>query len=125
MKKSALMLIVMLVLTGCGAPLSPANQPLSTFNKDTAYSIRENENGFTITVTYSRYRATPQPKAVAAVCKSQLKAKALEFAYKEIEPINEQQIKVTLSRRPLSGILSCEASANVLWRFPGKKTAGD
>jgi hypothetical protein len=109
----------MVILAGCATPVSHTNTPLSTYDKDTEYSIEPNENGFSITVYYSRYQFIPESDAVATACKSQLTAIAWEYAEskgKEIDPINEQRIRISMGRNGLSGITSCQAGAVAKWK---------
>lgn len=103
---------------GCATPVSHTNQPLSTYDKDTEYNITDRDNGFSITVFYSRYQFIPESSALAAACKSQLTAIAWEHADnigREIKPINEQRIRISLGRNGMSGITSCQANAIASW----------
>lgn len=109
-------LLVFFLLAACATPVSHTNIPLSTYDKDTEYGVEEREDGFSITVYYSRYQFIPESDAVATACKSQLTAIAWEEADKrgrKIEPINEQRIRVSMGRNGFSGITSCQATAIV------------
>jgi hypothetical protein len=109
-------LMVLFSLAACATPVSHTNIPLSTYDKDTEYGIEEREDGFSITVYYSRYQFIPESDAVATACKSQLTAIAWEEADKrgrKIEPINEQRIRISMGRNGFSGITSCQATAIV------------
>lgn len=109
----------LLIVTGCAAPVSHTNIPLSTYDKDTEYGIEDNNNGFGITIFYSRYQFVPESGAVASACKSQLTSIAWEHSDKVgkvIEPINEQRIRVSMGRNGLTGITSCQASTTVKWK---------
>ena len=108
-----------LILAACATPVSHTNIPLSTYDKDTEYGIEERADGFAITVFYSRYQFIPESVAVATACKSQLTAIAWEYsdnAGKEIEPVNEQRIRISMGRNGLTGITSCQAVAVVKWK---------
>ena len=118
MKSSIWYLILASALVSCATPVSHVNVPMSTYDKDTEYNITPNETGFGITVFYSRYQMIPESDAVATACKSQLTSIAWEHADeagKEIEPINEQRIRISMGRNGLSGITSCQASAKADW----------
>lgn len=107
------------VLIGCATPVSHTNIPLANYDKDTEYGIEERIDGFSITVYYSRYQFIPESEAVATACKSQLTAIAWEYAEnkgKEIEPVNEQRIRISMGRNGLTGITSCQANAIVRWK---------
>lgn len=104
--------LLLLLLTGCATPVGHTNMPLSTYDKNTEYGIQDNADGFAITVYYSRYQFLPESDAVALACKSQLTAIAYEYADsvgRNIDPINEQRIRISLGRNGLSGITSCQA----------------
>jgi len=91
---------------------------LSTYDKDTEYGIEDRDNGFAITVFYSRYQFIPESDANATACKSQLTAIAWEHSEnvgKKIKPINEQRIRISMGRNGLSGITSCQANAIAEW----------
>ncbi|PFG54616.1 hypothetical protein ATG98_3892 [Marinobacter sp. LV10R520-4] len=112
------LLLFALMLTGCATPVSHTNIPLSTYDKDTEYGIEKREQGFGVTVFYSRYQFIPESDAVATACKSQLTAIAWEYADNEgrgIEPVNEQRIRISMGRNGLTGITSCQANAVVEW----------
>ena len=107
------------LLAGCATPVSHTNIPLSTYDKDTEYGIEERDDGFAITVYYSRYQFIPESAAVAIACKSQLTTIAWEHSDsvgKEIEPVNEQRIRISMGRNGFTGITSCQANAVVKWK---------
>lgn len=109
---------LLFALGSCAIPVSHSNIPLSTYDKDTEYGIEEREDGFSITVYYSRYQLMPESSAVATACKSQLTAIAWEHADnlgRAIRPINEQRIRISMGRNGLSGITSCQAYALAEW----------
>lgn len=117
--KKGLILIGALLLTGCATPVSHTNIPLSTYDKDTEYGIEEQVDGFGITVYYSRYQFIPESQAVETACRSMLTSIAYEHAEnkgKEIDPINEQRIRVSMGRNGLSGITSCQANTIVRYK---------
>ena len=120
-KAITLFVIGTFLIVGCAAPVSHTNIPVSTYDKDTEYGIEPRDDGFGITVYYSRYQFIPESDSVAIACKSQLTAIAWEYAEKigrEIEPINEQRIRISMGRNALSGITSCQAFAIAKWRGP-------
>lgn len=114
--KNLIIIILAFLVAGCATPVSHTNIPLSTYDKDTQYGVTESENGFGITVYYSRYQFIPESDAVATACKRQTTAIAWEHAEKKgktILPVNEQRIRISMGRNALSGITSCQASAVV------------
>jgi len=117
--KSLVFVVSAVLLGGCATPVSYTNFPLSTYDKDTEYGIERRDDGFGITVYYSRYQFIPESSAVATACKSQLTAIAWEHAEKagrKIEPVNDQRIRISMGRNGVSGITSCQANAIVKWQ---------
>lgn len=111
-------LLSLLLLASCATPVSHTNLPLSTYDKDTEYAIENRDNGFAITVFYSRYQFIPESDAISTACKSQLTSIAWEYADnlgKKINPINEQRIRISMGRNGLTGITSCQANAIAEW----------
>lgn len=118
MKKLIIASAILLLLSGCATPVSHTNIPLSTYDKDTEYGIEERDDGFMITVYYSRYQFIPESDAVATACRSQLTAIAWDHSDDKghkIEPINEQRVRISMGRNGFSGITSCQASVVVKW----------
>jgi hypothetical protein len=111
-------ILLLFLVSGCATPVRYTNAPLSTYDKDTEYAIEKREDGFSITVYYSRYQFIPESSAVATACKSQLTAIAWEHSDnegKKNEPVNEQRIRISMGRNGISGITSCQANAIVKW----------
>lgn len=116
--KILICIFVTALIAGCATPVSHTNIPLSTFDKDTEYGIEKRDDGFAITVFYSRYQFIPESSAVATACKSQLTSIAWDHADnqgREIQPVNEQRIRMSLGRNGITGITSCQANAVVKW----------
>ena len=117
--KTRLLIASILFLAGCATPVQYTDSPMSQYDKNTKYVIEESENGFSITIAYSRYQFIPESSAVSTACKSQLTAIAWEHSdsvAKEIEPINEQRIHISMGRNGMSGITSCQANTTVKWK---------
>ncbi|MFS1422292.1 hypothetical protein [Shewanella sp. 10N.286.48.B5] len=117
--KFTILITLSLLLLGCATPVSHTNISLSTYDKDTEYGVEKRDDGFGITVYYSRYQFIPESDAVATACKSQLTAIAWEHSDKtgkEIQPVNEQRIRISMGRNGFSGITSCQANAVVKWK---------
>jgi hypothetical protein len=117
--RSITILLLSALLAACATPVSHTSIPLSTYDKNTEYGLEDRADGFGITVYYSRYQFIPESDAVATACKSALTSIAWEFADKkgkQIEPVNEQRIKISMGRNGLYGITSCQAFAVAKWK---------
>tara|TARA_B110001469_G_C9569395_1_gene282338 strand:- start:230 stop:529 length:300 start_codon:yes stop_codon:yes gene_type:complete len=92
---------------------------LSRYDKNTTYRIDERADGFTITMYYSRYQFIPESDAVAAAAKSNLTSICYDVADskgKEIKPINEQRIKMSMGRNGISGITSWTGNVKAFYK---------
>ena len=96
-----------------------SDAPLSEYDKNTKYGIEPRPDGFGISIYYSRYQFIPESDAVATACKQALTSIAWEQAEKqgkEIAPINEQAIRISMGRNGMTGITSCSAFATAKWK---------
>ena len=112
-------ILLSLILSACATPVNHTNISLSTYDKDTEYGLEDRPDGFGITVYYSRYQFIPESDAVATACKSALTSIAWEIAEKkgkQIEPMNEQRIRISMGRNGFSGVTSCQAYAVAKWK---------
>jgi hypothetical protein len=120
MIRAGLIVLAVCMFAACATPVSNTNPQLSTYDKHTEYSIEENDNGFSIRVYYSRYELV-ESTDVAKACKQQLAAIAWTYAENKrraIEPITEQQIRISMDRTALKASTSCQADAVVSWKKP-------
>lgn len=62
--------ILAIIIAGCATPVTHTNTPLATYDKDTEYGFEKRDDGFAVTVYYSRYQFIPESDAVATACKS-------------------------------------------------------
>lgn len=107
------------LLAGCATAVRHSDAPLSQYDKNTKYGLEPRSDGFGMSVYYSRYQFIPESDAVATACKQQVTAIAFEHAEKqgrEIQPINEQAIRISMGRNGFSGITSCSAFATAKWK---------
>ena len=91
---------------------------MTEYDQHTQYSIKNRSNGFSIVINYSRYQFIPESMAVATACRSMVNFIANEVAEKQgkkILDIPEQKIMTSMGRNGLTGITSCQATANVKW----------
>ena len=112
----ALVFVVMCSLLGCASSAVHTTAPMIEYDKDTDYAIEDRPNGFMISIYYSKYQFIPESGVVSSSCKSMLTSIAHEIAEKrgqQIQPINDQKIRLSVSRNGLLGITSCQASVNI------------
>jgi len=91
---------------------------MEQIDKNTTFRVDDRDDGFTVTIYYSRYQFIPESDAVALAGKSALLSKAYEIADargKKIAPINEQRIKMSMGRNGLLGITSWTGTVSVFY----------
>jgi hypothetical protein len=117
--KRALPLCLLLALGACTTP-ADVSRPLDAGKgNDAKIKIADTKNGFTVDVRYSRYQFIPESSALLEACRSIVTARAFEEASnrgREIEPINEQSIRISTGRNGLLGLTSCRAFAEARWK---------
>ena len=117
--RTFLFVLIVGLLSGCATPVRQSDAPLSQYDKNTKYGIEPRPDGFGISIYYSRYQFVPESDAVATACKQALTSIAWEQAEKqgkELVPINEQAIRLSMGRNGMSGITSCSAFATAKWK---------
>lgn len=111
--------IACLILASCATPVGYTEEALTRYDKDTTYRIDDHADGFTITMYYSRYQFWPESGAVLDAAKSNLTAICYDVAdsrAKEIKPINEQRIKMSMGRNGLSGTTSWTGTVKAFYK---------
>jgi hypothetical protein len=110
---------VTLLFYGCATPVGYSEKPMQRSDKNTTYNVEDHEDGFTITVFYSRYQFVPESDAVSAAGKSALLSAAYEVADargRRIQEINEQRIKMSMGRNGVSGITSWTGTVRAFYQ---------
>lgn len=84
-----------------------------------SFAVQERPGGFELTVNYSRYQFVPETQAVLAACRASLLSTAHEVAAtkgRQIQPVDEQRIRIATGRNGLTGMTSCQAWAPIAWK---------
>ncbi len=114
-----LAVLVVMSLAGCATAQRQSDIALDRSAPNSDYGIMTKPDGFEIEVKYARYQFIPESEAVATACKSQLLALAYQYADSEkrqIEPINEQRVSLSMGRNGLSGMTTCRAHGVATWK---------
>jgi len=114
-----ILISITVFLASCATPVGYTEKELSRYDKNTTYRVDERTNGFTVTMYYSRYQFIPESDAVLAAAKSNLTSICYDVADskgKEIKPINEQRIKMSMGRNGLSGITSWTGTVKAFYK---------
>lgn len=115
--KSALMLS--LALAACTTPADVTKPIDAGKHNDAKVEVKDIPEGFSVFVRYNRYQFIPETDALLVVCRSLVTSRAYEEAKKrgrEIEPINEQAIRVSTGRNGVLGLTYCHAFAEAHWK---------
>jgi len=92
---------------------------MTTYDKHTQYAIEDRDDGYTVSVYYSRYQFISESAVVAIACRQALMAIAHDVAEqrrRRIEQLNEQRIFISMGRNGITGITSCSATVPVRYR---------
>ena len=107
------------LVSACTTP-ADVSQPLSADNnKNAKFEVKNTASGFTVDLRYSRYQFVPAPEAVLVECRSLAAARANDEAKskgREIQPINEQDIRVSTGRNIIGGRTTCRAFLEARWK---------
>lgn len=117
--KAALVAALTLALGACTTPADVSRPLAEGRGNDAKIKVADTGTGFTVDVRYSRYQFIPETDALLVACRSITTARAYEEAKnrgREIEPINEQTIRVSAGRNGLLGLTSCRAFAEARWK---------
>jgi hypothetical protein len=113
------LLFAIAALSCCTTP-ADVSKPQSAQTDDNAkVEITDTPSGFALDVRYSRYQFVPETSALLTACKSILTARANEEATRrarEIQPVADQDIRVSAGRNIISARTSCRAYAEVKWK---------
>lgn len=113
-KMSVLIVSAFVALTGCTHPADVSHPLTEVADKNARYTIKNISDGFTVEVRYSRYQFVPETSALLVACRSLVTARAYDEAKnrgREIEPINEQTIRVSTGRNIIKARTACRAFA--------------
>ena len=101
-------------LAACTTPADVTKPIGEGQHNDAKVEVKDIPNGFSVFVRYDRYQFIPETGALLVACKSLVTARAYEEAKsrgREIEPINEQAIRVSTGRNGVLGLTFCHAFA--------------
>jgi len=108
-----------LTIVACASAPRYTDKPYTRYDKNTEYVISDESDGFTVFVYYSVHQYYPNENAVQQVARQNVMAIAYEYAdrnKKEIQPINEQRIKISSARNGLLGRTTASASLRIFYK---------
>ncbi|WP_157668193.1 hypothetical protein [Croceicoccus marinus] len=112
-------LSLLLIIGACTTP-ADVSRPASTQADENAETkVIPTNVGFDVDVSYSRYQFVPETGALITACRSIALGRAQEEARlqgREIEPIAEQDIRVSTGRNILNARTKCRAYLEARWK---------
>lgn len=118
--KHVFALLPLALLFACTTPADVSSPESASIDKNAKVKVEDTATGFTIDVRYNRYQFMPESSALLTACKSIVLARADSEAKRRnraIEPIDEQNIRVSTGRNILSGRTACRAFAEARWKL--------
>lgn len=118
-KMSVLAVSTFAALTGCTHPADVSRPLTEVADKNAHFTVKNTSAGFTVEVRYSRYQFVPEASALLVACRSLVTARAYDEAKargREIQPINEQTIRVSTGRNIIKARTACRAFAEAHWK---------
>lgn len=117
--KKIMPMVCLALLAACTTP-ADVSQPLTAGgDKNARFDIKDTANGFTVDLRYSRYQFVPEADALLVACGSIATTRAYEEAKRrgrEIQPINEQTLRVSTGRNIINARTSCRAFVEAVWK---------
>lgn len=110
MKRLVFLMVLILLVGGCFSAKSLTTQPLTKYDEHTQYRIDDNQDGFTVTVYYSRYQFFTERYDIIAEVEEIVRGIALAHAEedgKQIKPIDTSKAIMSWGRKPMPGITTC------------------
>ena len=114
LKPKTLVLSAALAVAACTHPADVSRPLTEVADKNAHFTVKDISGGFSVEVRYSRYQFVPEASALLVACRSLVTARAYDEAKtrgREIEPINEQTIRVSTGRNIVKARTACRAFA--------------
>ena len=119
MKTKTLALSAALALAACTHPADVSRPLTEVEDKNAHFEVKDAAAGFTVEARYSRYQFVPETSALITACRQLATARAYDEAKRrghEIEPINDQTIRVSTGRNIINARTSCRAFVEARWK---------
>lgn len=119
MNRTSFAATALLALASCTHPADVSRPLTEVADKNAKFEVRDTPAGFTVEVRYSRYQFVPEAGALLVACRSLVTGRAYDEAKRrgrEIEPINEQTIRVSTGRNIINARTACRAFAEARFK---------
>ena len=111
--------VAIAALSACTTPADVSKPTTAGANENAKFAVKDTATGFTVDLTYSRYQFVPAPDALLVECRSIASSRAYDEARmkgREIQPINDQDIRVSTGRNIVNARTKCRAFVEVHWK---------
>lgn len=106
----ALALSATLALAACTHPADVSRPLTEVEDKNAHFTVKDVPAGVTVEARHSRYQFVPETSALITICRQLATARAYDEAERrgrEIEPINDQTVRVSTGRNIVTARTSC------------------
>jgi len=117
--KKIITLLCLALFAACTRPADVSRPLTAGGDKNAKFTVKETANGFTVDLRYSRYQFVPEAGALIEACRSIATTRAYEEAKqrgREIQPINEQTLRVSTGRNIINARTACRAFVEAIWK---------
>jgi hypothetical protein len=119
MYKKTFVLFMLLSIVSCSTPAKYTDAEMKPYDDDTEYAVESFDKGYIVSITYGKFQFFPESAALSDACRTQLRSVVWDHSDhmgKEIKPINEQRIKLSVGRNELTGVTTCSAQIKVFYK---------
>jgi hypothetical protein len=112
-------LALCLALAACTHPADVSRPLTEVEDKNAHFEVKDAPAGFTVEARYSRYQFVPETSALITACRQLATARAYDEAKRrgrEIEPVNDQTVRVSTGRNIINARTSCRAFVEARWK---------
>ncbi|WP_288287796.1 hypothetical protein [uncultured Sphingobium sp.] len=112
-------LLCLALVSACTTPADVSKPLTAGGDKNAKFAIKDTATGFTVDLRYSRYQFVPEADALLVACRSIATTRAYEEAKsrgRDIQPINEQTLRVSVGRNIINGRTACRAFVEAVWK---------
>lgn len=112
-------LALCLALAACTHPADVSRPLTEVADKNAHFTVKDAAGGLSVELRYSRYQFVPEAGALLTACRSLVTTRARDEAKRrgrEIEPIDEQTVRVSTGRNIVTARTACRAFVEARWK---------
>jgi len=109
-----------LLSAACTTTAPPnSGRQVSIYDMSTEYTAEYVPDGFTLLVNYRYQQFTMLPSTAATECRAAVSSVANSLSdrwHRQIEPMDDQRVKLNTSRNWFGKVTACSATAPIVWK---------